>query len=51
MLGKFTKQKTARNFSNRTIKPSMIILRCDGRYWVTTMAHGERLLKAGYEAI
>ena len=51
MLGKFSKETLARSFSNRTIKMSMIILGDDGKYWVTTMAQGSRLIKAGYEAI
>jgi hypothetical protein len=51
MLGKFDSESLARSFSNRTIKMSVIILGDDGKYWVVTMAHSCRLVKAGYEVI
>ena len=51
MLGKFTKESTARNFSNRTIKASAIILGDDGKWWVVTLAKMTELEAAGYTVI
>lgn len=51
MLGKFNSEKTARVFSGRTIKASAIVLGDDGKFWVTTLAMMESLIKAGYEVI
>ncbi|WP_155831794.1 hypothetical protein [Hylemonella gracilis] len=46
---KFTKLANARSFANRAEKLMMIVMGDDERFWVTTPAHAERLVKAGYE--
>lgn len=46
---KFNSLQSAQSFSYRSQGGSMIILGCDGLYWVTTMADGERLIRAGYQ--
>ena len=51
MLAKFTNETTARSFSQRTDKMSVIILGDDGRYWVVTMAEFAKLETQGFEAI
>lgn len=51
MLGKFTSQKLAQSFSNRTIKANAIILGDDGKFWVVTLAEMVKLIEAGYEVI
>lgn len=51
MLGKFNKLQTARNFSNRTIKASAIVLGDDNKYWVTNLAEMTKLEKAGYTVV
>ena len=48
---RFTSLGNARNCQDHRTKSSLIVLGCDGRFWVTTMADGERLVRAGYEAI
>ena len=49
MLGKFKIRTLAESFSNRTVKPSAVILGDDEMFWVVTLATMERLLNAGYE--
>jgi hypothetical protein len=48
---KFSNESAARRFSDNAIKAMMIIMGDDMKYWVVTMAEGERLIRAGYEAI
>ncbi len=48
---KFKNEKNARSFANRTKKAHRIFLGDDGKYWVVTMAQGEKLLAQGYEEI
>lgn len=48
---KFSSEAAARRFRDNAIKAMLIILGDDMRYWVVTMADGERLIRAGYEAI
>ena len=51
MLGKFSKEKSAKGFSSRTIKASAIILGDDNKYWVVTLGKMEALIKQGYTVI
>jgi len=51
MIAKFNNPQTAKNFSNRTIKASALILGDDGKIWVTTLAEMERLEKVGYTVV
>jgi hypothetical protein len=51
MLAKFTTETTARNFSQRTIKASAVVLGDDDRYWVVTLAKFAELERQGFEAI
>lgn len=48
---KFVKLSTAKNFASHCEKAMMIIMGCDGMYWVVTMRDGENLIKSGYEAL
>ena len=50
-LGEFWNPKSAWRFSDRTDKPSAVVLGDDGRYWVVDMATFVRLLRAGYQAV
>ena len=47
---KFGNLVNARNFADRTIKPMVIMLGDDMRFWVVTLGLGEQLMKSGYEA-
>jgi hypothetical protein len=49
-LAKMQSLKLAKQYSDRTLKPSAIILGDDERFWVVTLADFERCLKSGYEA-
>jgi len=51
MLGKFTKERSARSFSERTIKMSAIVLGDDGKFWVVNLATMAKLEKQGYTVI
>ena len=46
---KFTRRDLAQSFANHCTKMMMVILGCDGKYWVVTPADGERLNRLGYE--
>lgn len=46
---KFSSRKLAFDYSNRTVKPSRVMLGCDGKFWVVTPADAQRLEAAGYE--
>lgn len=48
---KFSSELIARRFRDRALKAMMIILGDDMKYWVVSMAEGERLIRAGYESI
>jgi hypothetical protein len=50
-ISRFTHWGTARNYSARTIKPSVILLGDDGKFWVVSMALGAALERAGYEVV
>ena len=47
---KFGNLVNARNFVDRAIKPMVIMLGDDMRFWVVTLGLGEMLVKSGYEA-
>ena len=47
---RFRRHGLAFNLADRALKPMMVLLGDDGRYWVVRMSDGERLLRAGYEA-
>ena len=49
MVGEFSSLSLAESFSNRTCKATAVVLGDNGRFWVVTLAHMERLLRAGYE--
>ena len=46
---RFTDLGLANKYSNMTIKPSVIILGDDQRYWVCNIREASILKKAGYE--
>ena len=46
---KFTNRNNAFSFAAGCAKAKMVILGDDGKFWVVPMAHGEKLLKTGYE--
>ena len=46
---RFVTSERAFGFADHAVKNMMVILGDDDRYWVVTMANGERLLRAGYE--
>lgn len=48
---KFSRQQIAQDFADRAAKAMMIILGDDQKFWVVTMAEGERLIRSGYETI
>lgn len=48
---KFSNMQTAINFASRCEKMMMVIMGDDGKYWVVTMAQGEKLISQGYEAV
>jgi hypothetical protein len=50
-ISRFTFWGTARNYSARTTKPSVIVLGDDGKFWVVTMALGAQLERAGYTIV
>ena len=50
-ISRFTSWAAARSFAQGALKPQMIIMGDDMRFWVVSLADGARLIKAGYEAI
>ncbi len=46
---RFQRSDLAFSLADRAIKSMMVLLGDDERYWVVTMADGERLIRAGYE--
>jgi hypothetical protein len=46
---RFSNRESAFNYSNRTIKMSLVMLGCDCKFWVVCPADATRLLKQGYE--
>jgi hypothetical protein len=48
---KFNTLRYAESFAARCHKAHMIIMGDDMRFWVVTLAQGEKLIRAGYEAI
>jgi hypothetical protein len=49
-MNKFNTLSNASSFANRCHKPQIIIMGCDGLFWVVSMADGAKLIRAGYEA-
>lgn len=47
--GKFTNLRLARNYANRSIKSSGILMGDDGRFWVLPLGQAELLHRHGYE--
>lgn len=47
---RFQDASLAWSFADRGLKPQLVILGDDERYWVVSMAEGESLLRAGHEA-
>ena len=46
---KFRNIETAMRASEKTIKPSVVILGDDNLYWLVSLAQGQRLVNLGYE--
>ncbi len=46
---RFSSRDAAFRWSNNTIKMSMVMLGCDGKFWVVCPADATRLYKMGYE--
>ena len=46
---RFLNRTLAFNYSKRTVKPSLVMLGCDGKFWVVCPADSSRLHKMGYE--
>jgi hypothetical protein len=46
---RFRRYELAASCVDHAVKPMMILLGDDERYWVVTLANAERLLRAGYE--
>jgi hypothetical protein len=46
---RFTNRESAMRWSNNTVKMSMVMLGCDGKFWVVCPADATRLIKMGYE--
>ncbi len=49
VIARFNSYSYASTFSERTTKPTAIILGDDNLYWIVTLANMEKALKAGYE--
>ena len=47
-ISTFSNLETARNFSNKTIKASAIVLGDDNQYWVCSLRVMTKLEKQGY---
>ena len=47
---RFLAAERAFSFADHAVKPMMVLLGDDERYWVVRMADAERLLRAGFEA-
>jgi hypothetical protein len=48
-VAKFRSLALAQSFADRGTKAMMIVLGDDHRFWVTTMAGAQRLVRQGYE--
>ena len=48
---RFTTLDSARGYSQKTVKSSIIIMGDDGLYWVVNLATADWLIKRSYEAI
>lgn len=48
---RFSKLNRAESFRNRAVKAMMILLGENGSFLVVSMAKGEAMIKAGFEAI
>jgi hypothetical protein len=46
---RFRIQSLATSFADRTVKPMMVLLGDDEKFWVVTLADAERLVGSGYE--
>jgi hypothetical protein len=46
---RFINRNSAFSFSNNTIKMSIVMLGCDGKFWVVCPADATRLHRGGYE--
>jgi hypothetical protein len=46
---RFRNQGLADSFADHATKTLMVIMGDDERFWVVTMADGERLIRGGYE--
>lgn len=46
---RFQNRALAFSFSNGTVKPSRVMLGCDGRFWVLCPADANKLEGLGYE--
>lgn len=46
---KFYSRTNAFSFADRCIKAQMVILGDDDKFWVVSMAQGEKLIRAGYQ--
>ncbi len=51
VIAKFGALNNAKNFSNRTVKASAVIMGDDGFYWVVNMANLNKAVNLGYEVI
>lgn len=49
MIAKFNTLRIARQYSNTTVKASVVILGDDNLFWVCTLGYGQRLVAQGYE--
>jgi hypothetical protein len=47
---RFLAPERAFSFADHAIKPMIVLLGDDQRYWVVRMSDADRLLRAGYEA-
>lgn len=50
-IAKFGALNNAKNFSNRTVKASAVIMGDDGFYWVVNLANLNKAINLGYEVI
>jgi hypothetical protein len=50
-IERFIRMDLAVSFAARAVKGMMVIMGDDARYWVVSMADGERLIRMGYEAL
>jgi hypothetical protein len=46
---KFTNLANAKSFAKACVKPHLVMLGDDNKFWVVTPADSQRLFKVGYE--